>query len=182
MKIVLLGGNSIRNISWLEGMEAALKNFNFYDDIFVHRYLHWDTGESLIDLDKELKLLRKELGGVGRYVIIGKSAGTLLTLKGVYEHELTPAACVFLGTAVSWGREEGFDIDSWLRCFSVPTLFIHKSDDPAIMSNALETLLQKSDFKNYNLHVMPGNEHEYSEYQELSRSITSFLKDKHLIN
>lgn len=178
MKIILLGGNSLKNISWLEAMKDGLKRK--YTDVFIHRYSHWDTKNSLIDLNKELRSLKKELIVPEQYVIVGKSAGVLLTLKGVYEHKLTPLACVFLGTAVLWGREKGFRVDSWLKGFFVPTLFIHKSGDPAISSNALESLLRESDCKNYNLHVIPGKEHEYSEYRELGQIILSFLNDKHL--
>lgn len=179
MEIILLGGNSPKNISWLEAMDAALQKQ--YRNISVYRYSHWDTKDSLIDIDKELEILTKKLGGIKDYVIIGKSAGALLTLKGVYEHKLSPSACIFLGTAILWGREKGFDVDSWLKNFSVPTLFIHKSNDPAIASDALESLLKKSNSKNYKLGVIQGSEHEYPEYQELSQSILFFLRDRSLI-
>lgn len=180
MKIVLLGGNSQTNIAWLEAMEVALKKK--YSDVFAHQYLHWDTLDSLIDLDKELEILKKELGGIEQYVIVGKSAGALLALKGVHEHKLTPAACIFLGTAVLWGREKGFGVDSWLKGFSIPTLFIHKSGDPAIAPETLDLLLKESEFNNYKLQAIQGNEHEYLDYQALSHFIISFLRDKHLIN
>lgn len=178
MKIVLLGGNSPTNISWLEGMEAELKKE--YGDVFSHRYIHWDTGAALIDLDKELDSLQKELENTEQYVIIAKSAGVLLTLKGVHECKLTPADCVFMGTAILWGREKGFGVDVWLKGYSVPTLFVHKSGDPAIAPSALEVLLKESGCQNYKLYVITGNEHEYSEYQTLAQAIHSFLQERKL--
>ena len=36
MKIVLLGGNSSKNIFWLESVEAELKKE--YDDVFIQYY------------------------------------------------------------------------------------------------------------------------------------------------
>lgn len=180
MKIVLLGGNSPTNIAWLEAMESNLKKE--HNDVFVYRYSHWDTDVQLIELNKELENLQRELEGAKQYVIVGKSAGALLTLKGISERKLHPSACVFLGTAVLWGREKGFDVDRWVKGFSVPTLFIQKSGDPAIAPDALESLLEESGAKNYKLHVIPGEEHEYAEYRELSQTIISFFKDRKLIN
>ncbi len=178
MRIVLLGGNSPTNISWLEGIEAELKKE--YGDVFSHRYIHWDTNAPLINLDKELENLQKELKNAEQYVIVAKSAGALLTLKGVRERKLAPAACVFMGTAILWGREKGFDVDVWLKGYSVPTLFVHKSGDPAIAPSALEVLLKESGSQNYKLHVITGNEHEYSEYQTLTQVIHSFLQERKL--
>lgn len=179
MKIVLLGGNSPSNIFWLEAMENELKKE--HNDVFTHRYSHWDTNIQLIELDKELKNLQKELENEKQYVIVGKSAGALLALKGVSERKLSPSACVFMGTAILWGREKGFDVNRWVKGFSVPTLFIQKSGDPAIAPDALENLLKESSSQNYKLHVMLGEEHEYAEYQELSQTIISFLKDGKLV-
>ncbi len=175
MKIVLLGGNSPTNVLWLEAMEAMLKKK--YGDVFVHRYLHWDTKYPLIDLDKELERLKKELGGIKQYVIVGKSAGALLTLKGVYEHELTPKACVFFGTAVLWGREEGFDVDRWLVDYSVPTLYVQKSKDPAISGENLRALLGQLRVKDYEMAIFEGSEHEYNEYEEIAFRIITFFKE-----
>ncbi|MDO8622262.1 MAG: hypothetical protein Q7R80_03460 [bacterium] len=180
MKIILLGGNSPTNTSWLEAMEAVLKNG--YHDVFEHRYSHWDTKAPLVDLDKELEKLQKEIKGIEQYVIVGKSAGALLALKGVSEQKLSPVACVFIGTAVLWGRKEGFDVDKWIKGFSVPTIFIQKLGDPAIASDAFEVLLRESGVKNYKLRVIPGEEHEYSEYQEISQTILSFLRDEKLVH
>lgn len=180
MKTILLGGNNPTNIFWLESMEKELKKK--LNDVFVHRYSHWDTNVELIDLDKELENLRTELESAKQYVIVGKSAGVLLALKGISESKLHPSACVFLGIPVLWGWEKGFDVDRWIKGFSVPTLFIHKSGDPAIASDALKNLLKESGAKNYKLHIIPGEEHEYAEYKELSQTIISFLKDQKLID
>jgi hypothetical protein len=180
MKIILLGGNGPTNISWLEGMKAALKKE--HSDVFLHRYLHWDTNAPLIDFDKEIENLRKELEGITQYVIVAKSAGALLTLRGVHERKLTPAACVFIGIAILWGREKNFNVDGWLNNYLVPTLFIHKSGDPAIAPNALKILLKESGAQNYKLNVIPGNEHEYSEYQVLVQVINAFLEERKFTN
>lgn len=180
MKTVLFGGNNPTNIFWLESMKKELeKKLN---DVFVHRYSHWDTNDELIDLNKELENLRRELESAKHYVIVGKSAGVLLVLKGISESKLHPSACVFLGIPVLWGLKKGFDINKWVKGFSVPTLFIQKSGDPAIAPDALKNLLKKSGAKNYKLHIIPGEEHEYAEYKELSKTIISFLKNQKLID
>jgi len=43
-------------------------------------------------------------------------------------------------------------------------------------------LLKNLGAKNYRLYVIPGEGHEYTEYQELTQAIINFLKDRNLIN
>ena len=175
MKIVLLGGNSSKNIFWLESIEVELKKK--YNDVFIHYYSHWSTNAPLIDLDKELESLRKELENIKQYVIIAKSAGVLLALKGISEQKLFPAVCVFIGIPVMWARENNFNINQWLKSFSIPTLFIQEANDPAISSNELEDLLKELEVQNYKIQTIPGDKHEYSQYQELGKIMISFLEN-----
>jgi predicted alpha/beta hydrolase family esterase len=178
MKIILLGGNSKGNIEWLKQLESELGKY--YNDIFSHYYNHWKTNESPIDLDQELENLQKELKNIENYVIIAKSAGTLLTLKGIYEHKLNPTLCVFIGTPILWAQENNFDVNSWLKDYSLLTLFIHQANDPAISSNEFEALLKELNCKNYNLYVIPGDDHEYSDFQIIVEAINSFFKEAHI--
>ena len=173
MKIIILGGNSSKNNKWVDNIETILKKK--FDDVLAHRYLHWEANNPLINLDSELQRLRMGLGNCKNYVIVAKSAGALLSLKGIFEGKLTPRACVFLGIAILWGRDKNFKIDNWLKDCSVPTLFIHNSDDPAISSEDLKNTLQKLNFKNYKLKILPGDKHEYIEFKKIIQNMESFL-------
>lgn len=174
MKIVLFGGNSPENKSWLSFVKKILsKDFN---DVLVHEYLHWSSEESLINLDKELERLKIILKNYQNYIIVAKSAGTLLALKGIYEGSITPLACVFIGTAVLWGRERNFKVDDWLNNYLVPTLFVHKLGDPAINSDELIALLKKHSTKNYEFLFLPGTEHSYSNYQDIAKDVHLWIE------
>jgi len=122
MKIVLFGGNSPINILWLDNIKTALEGY--FDDVMIHYYLHWENNEDLINLDREINRLKVLIKNSHQYVFIAKSAGTLLVLKGVHKANFSPLACVFLGLPVLWARENNFEIDSWLKDFSIPTLYI----------------------------------------------------------
>lgn len=174
MKIVLLGGNSIKNKEWLIDMETAIQHFS--NDTIRHNYSHWENSNFSINLDTELDCLRVMLQDFNEYTILAKSAGALLALKGIYEGKIYPSACVFLGTAVLWGKENGYEIEKWLKDYSTPTLFVQNSDDPAISPQDLLTLLQKSSVINHKLIVSSGRGHEYLEYQQIAENIALFLK------
>jgi hypothetical protein len=179
MQFILFGGNSLANSLWLEEMKTALEQE--FGEVLAHRYRHWETGESLIDLDGELASFLEEFRSAGPYVMVAKSVGALLALKGIFESKLNPVACVFVGTSVTWGREKGFEVDKWLKNYSTLTLFIHKSKDPITSIEFLKAALTEARAKNYRFHIMPGNDHNYFEYRELVLVIKSFLKEENLL-
>ena len=99
MNLILLAGNSVSNKKWIEEVAEAMKpNFK---KIIVHYYKHWETGDELIDMNGELSRLMNTVSGLDSWSIFAKSAGTLLTLKGVKEGKIQPVKCVFAGTAIS---------------------------------------------------------------------------------
>jgi pimeloyl-ACP methyl ester carboxylesterase len=173
MKLALLGGNSIGNVEWLEGMDVVLRKDA--DSIIAYRYSHWKTKAPIIDFDAELDRLETVLKNEPHYVFVAKSAGSLLVLKGTYERRLFPLACVFIGTAVLWGREKGLDVDQWIKECRVPTLYIHKLHYPDIYADDLKKLLKDYEAENYSLAVLPGDGHDYSEYQSLGSMVGDFL-------
>lgn len=173
MKIILLGGNSLKNKEWVEGMAVLLKKQ--YDDVVAFHYLHWKEGGALINLDREIDGLKILLKDCSEYIFIAKSAGSLIALKGIYKNIFSPRVCVFLGLPVLWSRKNGFEIDFWLNGFSVPTLFIQKLEDPAIYAKNLKILLEKVGVSNYSVNTVPGNEHEYSEFSDNVAKIISFI-------
>ena len=88
MRLILLAGNSIHNKQWIEEVEAELRDL--FESTYIHIYEHWKNGGSLINIDLELKEIVKEIrrandvDGEDDYIVFGKSAGAILTIKGVY--------------------------------------------------------------------------------------------------
>lgn len=173
MNLVLLAGNSLSNKNWIEEVAGAMEPL--FEKITIHYYKHWETGDELIDLDGELAALADTVKGLGSWVVFAKSAGTLLTLKGIKEGKISPAKCIFAGIAVDWGREKGFPVDEWLNGYATPTLFIQKSFDPAYSFANLQSLLQEKSVQNFETREILGENHHYEDIHLLQQEVREFI-------
>lgn len=173
MDVILLGGNSAANQGWVRVLAATLASDG--TAVIPHMYRHWETGDKLIDLDTELRVLRQMIPSSRPHAIVGKSAGALLALKGIREKILSPAKCVFIGTAIPWGRANGFPIDTWLKGYTTPTLFLQQAGDPAMSAEDLLKTLEAASVANYKLVELPGDDHEYADVASLAQRIRAFL-------
>lgn len=174
MKLILLPGNSKENKVWIEEIEATFKNI--FDSTKIQYYEHWNKKEeNLIDLGLELENLVDMVGENKDYIIFAKSAGVLLALRGIYEKVICPRKCLFVGTPVFWSRNKKFDVDLWLKNYSLPTLFIQKTNDPMISYIELMKVLEGRDVENYKIVEVAGNDHHYENVQELKTLTVDFL-------
>jgi predicted esterase len=173
MKLFILPGNSPQNKEWVEKLKEGLAEK--VNEVYIQYYDHWQTGEEIINLGRELEKLIKEIN-LQQYLLLGKSAGVLVILKGIFENKLKPKACIFLGTPIFWARALNFSIDEYLKNFQTPTIFIHQSEDPAISANDLQELLLILKVKNYKFITIPGNDHSYNDFTLISHYIFQFIK------
>ena len=179
MRLILLAGNSVNNRAWIEGVEAELRDL--FDSTYIHIYNHWINGGAMIDLETELKGVFEEVrkandvDGEDEYIIFGKSAGVILTLKGVYEGMLTPRRCMFLGTPVEWARDQGFEVNKWIEDFSVKSYFLQNRNDPAMNALNLKEYLATNGVKNYDLVVFDGEDHHYPNIKEIKELMTKLI-------
>jgi hypothetical protein len=177
MHLVLLAGNSKLNKEWIEDVESSVKEL--FDSTYIHYYKHWDDENAkLLDFDLELSRLQKELEGKEDYVIFAKSAGALLTLRGISEGILNPSKCVFAGVAVNWGLSKGLPVDTWLEAVHVPSLFIQKTDDPAISFEELREFIRAKGVENFTMIEQEGDDHHYGDLELLKKEMRDFLKEK----
>lgn len=174
MNLILLGGNSIENKQWLHDFSAVFDPH--FASIYTHNYRHWERGEQLIDLNYELDALSKNIPVEQPYIVVAKSAGVLLTIKGIAEKVLQPKKCVFIGTPVQWVQAQGFDVDTWFQDYSLPTLFIQQSHDPVISFNELKQYLLQKEIKNYLLSNISGEDHIYGDLDSLGNATTHFIE------
>lgn len=172
MNLVLLGGNSVVNKQWLSDFSSVLKP-NF-ESTYTHHYRHWEAGAEFIDLNFELQALSVAINPKQPYVVVAKSAGVLVTLKGVAEKVLTPHKCIFIGTPVHWAKEHNFAIDAWLSNYLLPTLFIQQSHDPAMSFGDLKQYLDQENIKNCQLIELPGDDHVYGNFDQLKKRVIAF--------
>ena len=172
MDLVLLSGTSLKNKEWIEKVEYAVRE-NF-DETRIQYYKHWETGGDDIDFEYEFSKLADTVDGFDKYCIFAKSAGTILTLRGVHEKIINPKRCVFCGTALPFGKRIGQDVDDWLADYTVPTFFIQKSQDPAMGFNDLERYIERSGAKNFEFKEVDGDNHHYGDLKLLKSAIIDF--------
>jgi hypothetical protein len=174
MNLILLPGNDKNNKAWIDSVDTELSPY--FDRTAIHYYDHWwssDAGE--IDLEIELDKLAATVEQFDTYVIFAKSAGVLLALYGIYEGVLDPELCIFVGSAIPWGYDRGFDLDNWLINYSIPTLFIQKTADPALSFTDLNTILLDKNISGFSLKEIPGNDHYYEDVAQIRQLVEGFV-------
>lgn len=173
MNLLLLGGNSLHNRDWLSEVEREVAPL--FERTYMHRYAHWQAGEGNIELGLELPRVQQAAAALGDYGVFAKSAGTLLTLKGIAEGGLAPKWCVFTGVPLAFGQGNSFVMDTWLAANSAPTHFLQNTNDPTASFAELKTYLATHTKPGYRLTELPGDSHEYRDFAAIKAAITSFL-------
>lgn len=203
MNLILLPGNSPENKDWIDELRKLFQPD--FETVWVQYWQHWQTplesendnnlkqylslypehkrtfltgqtDEPVIDLEKELARLIKNIDLSKDYAIFAKSAGVALALKGVFENKIKPTACVFAGAPIFWARANDFAIDKWLKDFSLPTLFIQQTQGPAISSKELAEVLKNLNVKNYQLIEVEGDSHHCPDTKQLHSFTVEFLR------
>ena len=172
MKLILLPGKDKSDQPWVQEVDAALRER--FDSTTIQDYVHWQKPDgAVIDFDGELEKLVKV--AESEHIIFAKSAGVVLTLKGIYEGVLQPKKCIFVGTPHVWCRQNRIDVSQWLQDYATPTLFIQKTRDRAGSSAWLQRHLERQGVKNYEFVELPGKDHDYANVEELKRLIMDYL-------
>ena len=174
MNLILLGGNGIDNKKWIEDVETSLRPL--FQSTTVVNYDHWQAGEWMINLDKEKEKLVETVKSAGEYVIFAKSAGSLVTVKAVYEKLISPPKCIFVGVPLKWARKNNFDIDTWYQGLSIPTMVIQHTDDPFASSKELTDFFSEKSAKPIKFEELPGDTHDYNELEAIKKFVLDFIK------
>jgi len=186
MDLILLPGNDAKNKEWIEWVAESVKAR--YDRRIVQYYDHWTKGGEIspeVELKKlselalglEAKNIKKVAGEgkgegkervqeAGGYAVFGKSVGVVLALGAIAQGAIAPKKCIFVGSAIGFGKRLGLPVEEWLIGLNdkqIPTVFIQQENDPAISADDLETLLQKIGFTDYQLIKVPGGDHIYKD-------------------
>lgn len=176
MNLVLLPGNSkAANEKWIKDVAESVKDS--FDSTYIHTYQHWFLGGS-IDLENELKRLSESIKNLDDYVVFAKSAGAILTYMAVERDILHPKKCIFIGTAIAFAKSLSLSPENLVQKFSIPTLYIQKTADPAYSFNDLKSFLMDMKAKNYELIELPGSDHDYNDINKLRDLIVGFKNGK----
>jgi pimeloyl-ACP methyl ester carboxylesterase len=175
VNLIILPGNNWHNQEWTEEVERMVSDD--FEKTWMQKYDSWMSHEAVLDLDKESRKLIDKGQEFGQYCVFAKSAGALLCMKVVKEGRFHPSKCMFVGASIKWGLEQGWPVNDWVKDFNVPTLFLHKKDDPIMGFEELRIALEKGNVTNCKLIEIPGNSHHYERVFELKRMLKVWVSE-----
>lgn len=166
MDLIILGGNSVDNVKWIEKIEILLKPY--FRSTQIQYYEHWKSDLELINLDKEIEKLIENTKSKEQYIVLAKSVGTLVTSKAIFEQKISPIRCFFMGIPINWAYKYNFDIDNWFKNFKPSLTIIQHTNDPITPAQELRNFLKDENAIDYNFIELPGNDHYYQELNKIA--------------
>ena len=174
MDLLLFGGMSPRNKEWLYHVEKSLRPL--FDKTSLHEYAHWASAAPQIDLEHELHAAHNQARELDDYVIFAKSAGVVLSLKGIAEKTLRPKACLFVGTPLNFIHEHSHQVDIWLKSLDMPAIFVQNAHDPTGTYQELQRYLHEHlQSPHYKIFEEPGETHDYNDLQRLKELASALV-------
>jgi len=167
--IIILGGNSSKNIKWLKQMEVTYKNdYNVYGVYYDNWFNNTD-----IDFEIELKKLENLTKALKEYTIICKSAGSIITLKAVDKEMINPSKIVIMGLPLRFIDIINIDIKNLLNRAknNRKILIIQQKDDPQGKAKEVHEIIGND----IELIEIPGHYHTYTKYKNIKELIDKFI-------
>jgi hypothetical protein len=180
MKIIILPGNSVINKVWAENLKKSISGKNSIEDVFIQNYSHWESEEEIINLEKEKEKLLKTIFAIkdSKYIIVAKSAGTLLCLNVINRIEKKPEKIILLGIPVRWAKDNGFFLKNTLQEICSQLTVIQNIKDPvAHISDTEEFLRECGVFKEIDFKKMLEDTHNYDQSEGAFDIINKIIKN-----
>ena len=170
--LIILGGNSIGNKTWINGVNKYLKRD--YPTVEFH-YSHWNENIQDINFEKELINLSKFIrdNNITNYSIVAKSAGFVLSLQGVTNKILTPRTIVGYGLPAEYSDYRKLDLKSLIKTSSngANIICVQADEDPQGNINVTEDLI--SDM--VPIWVIKDNTHNYDDFKRMANIAKAFV-------
>ena len=169
--IIILGGNSTKNIKWLKQMELTYNNdYNVYG-VYYDNWLN----NTDIDFELELNKLKNLTKDLKDYIVICKSAGSVLTLTAVDKKILNPTKIIIMGLPLRFIELIKVDINKLLTNAknNRKILIIQQKDDPQGKSKEIHEIINDG----IELIEIPGHHHAYTKYIKIKEIIDNFIKN-----
>lgn len=171
MKILILGGNSIKNKQWVLSVTETLQQNGL--PAHPHLYRHWESGDEFIDIDQELTVLQNSGALSGEYSIIAKSMGAVLTLNGLHQGILRPTQCLLLGLPLQVIHDDYIPVASWLPPKSTHATFMQNEADPLGSYGAVYEFLTTACVPPQQIVMTAGDTHDYLELEKITAIFAS---------
>lgn len=171
-KLIILGGNNSRNIEWLKKMKCTYKKEY---DVLTMYYDSWIDNSS-IDFNVELVKLQELVKNMKDYIIIAKSAGSILSLMGICNKMIIPKAIIIMGLPLVFAENNDINLEYMLEKVKqlCKVLIIQQKNDPLGKSSDVRKILSDG----IKLEQINGNYHWYGKYEEIKLIIDGFINNE----
>jgi len=174
MNILILGGNSKRHYEWIREVKTTLEPL--VNEVRLHDYEHWTTNEPEADVTYEVSAAAKTAEGLGEYILVAKSIGTVISTLGISGGLLKPQSCLFVGMPLEVIPERFPRFNSNIA--KLPqTIFLQNSNDPLGSSVELEQYIQKQPPKHWELATFAHNTHDYVNMELITQLVQQLLEN-----
>ncbi len=165
MKILGMPGVNPQTGPWMDNILGGVASAG--DRAQTQHYGFWTSGEERVDAAAELQIV----SSFDPELIVAKSMGTLLTLRGVSDGMLQPKQCVLIGIPVA-GSGAGIDLLLRWHELNLPTLFIQQELDRTGTFEQLSALVNPE--SRCTLVAVPGSDHVYADTAVLIKLINDW--------
>lgn len=170
MHLILLGGNSSKNKSWVEEIAETLSDL--FEDTHIQYYRHWEEGGAM-DMGFELRRLVDYASEPEEYAVFAKSAGVMLALRAIQDGDFMPARCVFVGAPL------GSSAPEYLSEYAIPTLYIQQTNDPIKPFEKVKNVVENTRSEHQHFLEIPGDNHHYTELGYFIDDVRTFFSSEH---
>lgn len=167
MNALLLPGNSPRHSVWIEDLKLALTSH--FEAIVTQHYRHWETGDENANIDYEIGVAQQKAINLEPYMIVAKSIGTVIAVKGTTEGKLKPQKLILLGVPINGGVSKDLFFD-WLKQVSAPVIFVQNTKDPLGSFSDVKSAFEGKE-GNVTFIELPADTHDYLDFEAIAKLI-----------
>jgi len=167
MNALLLPGNSPRHSQWVEELKTAVAPQ--LQLVKTQHYHHWQTGGEMADIEYEINMAQSKVEKLNPYLIIAKSIGTVIAIKGIADKKLNPEKVILLGVPINGGVSEEI-FSKWLQRVNTQVVFVQNTNDP--LGSFSDIYAAFKDKNNDSSFVeLSGKTHAYISFKDIANLI-----------
>ncbi len=172
--VIILGGNTPNNISWIENMKRVYKKNYKVSTLFFD---HWKDNTK-IDFEKESEKLRALCKEQQDYIIIAKSAGSILAAQEIKNKRIHPKLLIVMGFPLKFALKNHINIKDLFNDIRkvCKILIIQQKFDPQGNSKTICDLLNE----NITIQIINGNKHVYANFDSIKKQVDDFIETNYL--
>lgn len=168
MDILILPGNSPHHREWSEQLKQNLEPLRMHT--IVQQYQHWKTGREWASVDEELNTTIELTESLGEYVVLAKSIGSIIALKGTATGKIHPKGLLLMGIPLK-DTALSKEVPLWLSQITQPIIVIQNSHDPLGSYDEVVMTLSAT-APNLTVIEQPGDTHDYTNTALMSACLT----------